>query len=347
MLHEILMALLGHPGSLISNTGNSFSLSESIDFLSKAEIDLINKIAALGWDYLNLSKFVSLSSQPLGIHEEFSDDSDPSSTIYVRAFSYGVDELLQLYREHILALEHEYLLERALTIPHLIHRLGIFFQLFPALSKCVNSISEQKLKGGQVLDLLYEMQQSGNPAVRKMFCRIVKHCLKVMYEQINAWAVYGIILDETEEFFVQRIYAGEKELAQALEKQNANQNSMNASMISMASNLSVKQTQKQFSASEIEAEEWNTAYKLRLPMLATNYVSVELAEKILFIGKVVRVLQSKRIMHSKEAQLLTVTEMQIFSQAFHRLVGLPEFDKTLFEVFFYDIKFEKESCRTS
>ena len=106
---------------------------------------------------------------------------------------------------------------------------------------------------------------------------------------------------------------------------------MNASVISAVSTATIKQ-QYQFSSSDIEAEEWNTAYKLRLPILPSNYVSIELAVKILFIGKVVRVLQSKRIAGNSEAQLLTVAEMQIFSEAFHKLKDISEFDLTLFEV---------------
>lgn len=328
MLHEILMALLGHTGSIVMNTGGSFKLAESMSILTNAEAELINKIVALGWHYLHLSNFVSLSTQTLGLHEDLIEDIEPSSTVYVRAFSYGVDELLKLYREHILAIEHEYLLERALTIPHIMYRLGIFFQLFPALSRCVADVMEQKLKGGQLLDLLYEMQQNGNPAVRRMFQRIVQHCLGVLYEQINAWVVYGIIIDETEEFFVQRIYS--TDLSQGIDK-NDKSISANASMISVISTTNIKH---QFSAIDVEAEEWNTAYKLRLPMLPTNFVSIEFAEKILFIGKVVRVLQSKRVTESAETQLLTVAEMQIFSEAFHRLKDISEFDSTLFEVNF-------------
>lgn len=321
------MALLGHTGTVVANTGSSFKLAESATALSAAEVELINKIIVLGWDYLQLSNFVSLATQALGPSEEFADESEPSSTVYVRAFSHGVDEHLKLYREYVLAIEHEYLLERALTIPHIGYRLGIFFQLFPALSRCVADIMEQKLKGGQLLDLLYEMQQNGNPAVRKMFQRIVQHCLGVLYEQINAWAVYGIIIDETEEFFVQRIYG--TDVSQGTDR-NDRSMSANVSMMSAVSTATMKQ--HQFSSVDVEAEEWNTAYKLRLPMLPTNFVSVEFADKILFIGKVVRVLQSKRVTESAETQLLSVAEMQIFSGAFHRLKDMAEFDVTLFEV---------------
>ena len=36
--------------------------------------------------------------------------------VYIKAFCSGVQELLSIYKEHILGLEREYLKERALTI---------------------------------------------------------------------------------------------------------------------------------------------------------------------------------------------------------------------------------------
>ncbi len=39
--------------------------------------------------------------------------------VYVKAFCSGVNEVLSVYKEHLLAIEHEYLKERSLTIPTL------------------------------------------------------------------------------------------------------------------------------------------------------------------------------------------------------------------------------------
>jgi hypothetical protein len=41
-------------------------------------------------------------------------------------------------------------------------------------------------------------------------------------------------------------------------------------------------------------DEWNAVYTLRISMLPCSYFPPSLAEKILFIGKAVRVLQSKK-----------------------------------------------------
>lgn len=52
MLHEILLALFGHAGSIIIETENeSFIVNPKLDFLSKAEIEMINRIVVLGYMY--------------------------------------------------------------------------------------------------------------------------------------------------------------------------------------------------------------------------------------------------------------------------------------------------------
>lgn len=44
---------------------------------------------------------------------------DENMGVYIKAFCSGVNEILSVYKEHLLAIEHEYLKDRALTIPML------------------------------------------------------------------------------------------------------------------------------------------------------------------------------------------------------------------------------------
>lgn len=53
--------------------------------------------------------------------------------VYVKAFCSGVSEIINVYKEHLLAIEHEYLKDRSLTIPMLQQKLAIYYQMFPAL----------------------------------------------------------------------------------------------------------------------------------------------------------------------------------------------------------------------
>ena len=48
MLHEILLALLGHTGTIIIEDKDGFRVSPQIDFLTEPEKEQINRVVILG-----------------------------------------------------------------------------------------------------------------------------------------------------------------------------------------------------------------------------------------------------------------------------------------------------------
>jgi hypothetical protein len=51
MLHELLLALFGHTGSILIENEEGFMVNPKLDFLSLAEVEMINRIATLGFLY--------------------------------------------------------------------------------------------------------------------------------------------------------------------------------------------------------------------------------------------------------------------------------------------------------
>lgn len=45
MLHELLLALFGHTGSIIIEDQDSFKVNPTLDFLTPAEVELLNRIS--------------------------------------------------------------------------------------------------------------------------------------------------------------------------------------------------------------------------------------------------------------------------------------------------------------
>lgn len=135
--------------------------------------------------------------------------------VYIKAFCSGVNEMITIYKEHILAIEREYLKDRSLTVLSLQQKFGIYFQMFPALLNLMFEIEEQSKRGGEILNALYQKCTSGNPIVKNMFSRILFCCHKVFYHQLNAWIVHGQLVDICEEFFIHKIDLGSGSSAQA------------------------------------------------------------------------------------------------------------------------------------
>ena len=83
------------------------------------------------------------------------------------------------------------------------------------------------------------------------------------------------------------------------------------------------------------AEDWNSLFTLRLSMLPTSYIPASLGQKILFIGKAVKVLQSNK---TPLEDRIPNSELQCFSEAIIQLQNLPEFNTLLFSKVIEEIR---------
>ncbi len=90
--------------------------------------------------------------------------------------------------------------ERSLTVQGLHQKLAIYYQMLPALIQLMEEIEDQNLKGGQMLDVIYQSCTSGNPILKSMFTRILFCCHKVFFHQINMWVVHGQLIDIVKSF---------------------------------------------------------------------------------------------------------------------------------------------------
>ena len=74
--------------------------------------------------------------------DENNEDEEALHGVYMKAFCSGISEILQVYKEHLLAIEGEYIKDRSLTIASLQLRLALYQQLFPALIQLNTDIQE-------------------------------------------------------------------------------------------------------------------------------------------------------------------------------------------------------------
>lgn len=267
--------------------------------------------------------------------EDMKDDNDDEeieiTSVYVKSFCVGLQEVLNLYKEHILAIEHEHFINDSLNISHLSQKLALFYQLLPALCNCIYEIENQELKGGQLLDLIYHSCNVGNPLIKSMFTKILFYCNKVLYHQINAWIVHGQLLDISDEFFIHMIDKND-EVDEAYQGNRDTNKTMkdlsNTSQLSIGSNATFYRIKNVLGKNlQDDEKEWNNLFTLRLSMLPHSYFPSNLASKILFIGKAVRMLQSKK---TNEDDRIQIEDLKAFSAAISRLQSIKEFNLPLF-----------------
>ena len=145
MLHEILFSLLGKTGNIIIESESKFSINENLDFISASEREIINRICILGYYYSRLEKFLEANYKSFStitsslMRRRYENEEDPSNSQenggsgYVKAFCFGLEEVLDEYREIILKIEDEFLQDRVFTISALNVKLSKYFYILPEL----------------------------------------------------------------------------------------------------------------------------------------------------------------------------------------------------------------------
>lgn len=155
MLHELLLALFGIPGGLFLETEGDFRVNPKLKgtLLSPAEVELLDRIVILGYYSKRIQSFISKyggistklalqiaysgqqpddgeinrSNEVMSANQEGDNNSEVAANqedsneeiagVYIKAFCQGVSEIVNVYKEHLLLIEHEYLRDRSLTIP--------------------------------------------------------------------------------------------------------------------------------------------------------------------------------------------------------------------------------------
>ncbi|XP_072480962.1 gamma-tubulin complex component 4-like isoform X5 [Notamacropus eugenii] len=207
MIHELLLALSGYPGAIFTwNKRSGLQVSQDFPFLHPSETSVLNRLCRLGTDYIRFTEFIERYTGHVQQQDHHLSQQGQGGLhgIYLRAFCTGLDSILQPYRQALLDLEQEFLADPPLSISHVNYSLDQFQLLFPSVMVVVEQIKSQKIHGCQILETVYKYSCGGLPPVRSALEKILAVCHGVMYKQLSAWMLHGLLLDQHEEFFIKQ-----------------------------------------------------------------------------------------------------------------------------------------------
>uniref|UniRef100_A0A4W4GM29 Gamma-tubulin complex component n=1 Tax=Electrophorus electricus TaxID=8005 RepID=A0A4W4GM29_ELEEL len=326
MIHELLLALSGYPGTIFTwNKRNGLQVSQDLPFLHPSETSVLNRLCKMGTDYVRFTEFIE---QHTGhVHQQEHYSSQPSQTglhgIYLRAFCTGLHSMLQPYRQALLDLEQEFLGDPHLSISHVNYKLEQFQLLFPSVMVVVETIKCQKIHGCQILETVYKHSCGGLPPVRMALEKILAVCHGVMYKQLAAWMLHGLLLDQSEEFFVrQGPSAGGATVAQDEEDEDLGIGGLSGKQLRELQDLRLIEEENMLAPSLQQ-------FSLRVEMLP-SYIPIRVAEKILFVGESVQMFENHNHSPSRAGSILKHQE-DTFATELHRLKQQPLFSLVDFE----------------
>ncbi|KAL2612318.1 hypothetical protein R1flu_024010 [Riccia fluitans] len=308
MLNELLLALVGCTGDIFIDdkeraealglTSNSderggsevddfgdectFRLAPDISFLEQSEREMLNRLLRLGFYYRELDQFAlrcrNLSWIKLSNPDTVTNAAtalvkrEYSPSVYRRALANGIAEVLAVYRAAVLKVEQNLLSDPLPVLASVTEGLHRFEMLLPPLYALVREVEREEMKGGRLLNLLHAKCHCGIPQLQACMQRLLWHGHQVMYRQLAAWMVYGLLQDQHMEFFICR--------RQDSEGQNG---------LTDAESLAEKSRFR--SVEDDRLADWHTGFQVCLEMLP-EYIPLAMAESILFVGKAVRVLRN-------------------------------------------------------
>ncbi|KAJ6662775.1 hypothetical protein lerEdw1_010979 [Lerista edwardsae] len=154
-------------------------------------------------------------------------------------------------------------------------------------------------------------------------CRVLAMCHAVLYKQLSAWMLHGLLLDQHEEFFIRQGPSSGMVPAQPEEDEDD----------LGIGGLTGKQLRELQDMRLIEEENMLAPspkqFSLRIEMLP-SYIPVRVAEKILFVGESVQMFECQNVSLSKKGSILKNQE-DTFAAELHRLKQQPVFSLVNFE----------------
>uniref|UniRef100_A0A8V5H8U0 Gamma-tubulin complex component n=1 Tax=Melopsittacus undulatus TaxID=13146 RepID=A0A8V5H8U0_MELUD len=330
MIHELLLALSGYPGAAFTWSKRSgLQVSQELPFLHPSETSVLNRLCRLGTDYIRFAEFVEQYTGHVQQQDHHPSQQNQSGLhgIYLRAFCTGLDSVLQPYRQALLDLEQE-VKERFGTkccpaADSILFCVLQFQLLFPSVMVMVEQIKTQKIHGCQILETVHKHSCGGLPPVRSALEKILAVCHGVMYKQLSAWMLHGLLLDQHEEFFIKQGPSSGNVPSQPEEDDDD----------LGIGGLTGKQLRELQDLRLIEEENMLAPslkqFSLRVEMLP-SYIPVRVAEKILFVGESVQMFENQNVNLTRKGSILKNQE-DTFAAELHRLKQQPLFSLVDFE----------------
>jgi len=281
MLHELVVALRGHPGHIFAEkeAGGAMAVNPGLPFFHPCEVAIINQLLAVAADYKNISSFVDRHR-----HGSLSANSRRTEGgikgMYIEAVCEGLDQALAPYRSTLVQLERDILARPDTELSLLQHRLMPHRPVLRSLVQLVGRIAADGATGCMLLDTVYKAAASGVAGVGAALRLVLAEGHKVLYKQLLAWLLQGNLYDPHQEFFIVVDEAGEESLLLGEDGETSRSKSKR--------------------------------YRLVYEMVPAH-ISTHLADKIYFIGESIQLFESDRRVEVQGA-VLRERETEFYQQ---------------------------------
>ncbi|KAI9007060.1 gamma-tubulin complex component protein [Gaertneriomyces semiglobifer] len=308
MLHELLLALAGHPGDIfvpvnayppqapttqeegISNSPpledvksitQTWAVAPDFPFLHPSERHILNDLAHLGFLHHTLNKFITTTKARIlkRAPQANNHSSENCDGLYLLALCTGLDSALSDYRDEIVCTERKVLSTLDVDtdggrtpLEWVRARFARFWMVLPALVRLVMEVDSDKsgeCRGVKLLDLLETHKKTGMQELRDAIQTLIDACMGVFFKQLVSWLFWGTLYDPYQEFFI---------------RDTSGNNSIDRDLPNQQQQSDTHPTEREATEADVEISQWHPHLRL-VPALLPRFVPLPVAHDILFIGK--------------------------------------------------------------
>jgi hypothetical protein len=213
---------------------------------------------------------------------------------FITPISNSIKNFLSKYSREISGIESNFYNSLSLTVEYIISLISPYNKIFDNLLDFLQLILNTNIKGAELLSLIFQYSINGDEEVKKIFVEIFINCNKNLINFISTWIINGTLISP--EFFILSTntiinQSTNYNLWENKDKENINninKNNINNNDYNINSDYFIKE----FDNSKTELDSWNANYFVEYSNIP-SYFPQNLAEDILFIGKALKVLNSK------------------------------------------------------
>ncbi|XP_052795876.1 gamma-tubulin complex component 4-like isoform X1 [Mya arenaria] len=333
MLHEVLLALLGHSGGVVKDKGDGLKVESDLPFMHSADEEQLNYVCRLGTHYAKLTNFIKRYGTTHSLPNPGGKAVEGVCGLYVKAFCSGLDRVLGAYRNKVLELEAAILQDPHLSIAHIACQLQQYQLLFPALVAVVDQITTHKAHGCYILDIVHKHSETGHPLVKDTLIRVLHVCHGVLFKHLCSWLLYGYVYDPYREFFIQPSEGGADTAHDPTSQSQEEEDDLGIM------GVTGRQLQRMLRLNSSDGGSSPSSHLFAIQAdLLPAYIPLRVANKILFVGESIQMFQEKGKTQAQQKGNILQGQQEEFARALHQLSQERPLNTMKFEALINDIR---------
>ena len=186
VLHELLVALLGHPGDVFEKK-RGYKAAVDFPYIHPSERLALDQVSSLGLQYEIMQEYV---------------EDNRFNGIYRSALGLAIDRVLNSYHRDIVELGAQIESENS-VLGQVALKLSPYILVFDSMVRIIEDVNAKELKGVMIMNYIeIKRKETSVPSLASILQTISDNLVSVFFRQVCDWIFFGTIGPFEDEFMI-------------------------------------------------------------------------------------------------------------------------------------------------